>query len=73
MQERECLRLIQSLCPLAGKVLALELRVYMDGGAATDNTLGDMDMAMLWADNVYYFPNYHAKVRTRRQASILWL
>jgi hypothetical protein len=54
------------MCPSSGKVLALELRMYMDGGAATDNTLGDMDMAMLWADNVYYFPNYHAKVRTHR-------
>jgi hypothetical protein len=45
-------------------LLGLELRMYMDGGAATDNTLGDMDMGMLWADNVYFFPHYHAKART---------
>jgi hypothetical protein len=47
----------------AGTVQALKYDMFMDGGAATDNTLGDMDMAMLWADNLYYFPNYLAKVR----------
>lgn len=34
-----------SLCS-AGKVTGLTYRVYMDAGAATDNTAGDNDMAM---------------------------
>ncbi len=44
----------------AGRVSALSLKVYMDGGAATDNSAGDCDMAMLWIDNAYHFPNFRA-------------
>ena len=40
--------LILVITPLdAGKILAIRFKMYMDGGAASDGTLGDMDMAML--------------------------
>jgi len=41
--------------------LALRLKLYMDGGMAYDGTFGDMDMAMLWVDNVYFLPNFKAQ------------
>ena len=44
----------------AGKITALKYVMYMDSGAACDNTPGDNDMAMQWADNCYLFENYQA-------------
>ncbi|KAM3567750.1 hypothetical protein VYU27_010110, partial [Nannochloropsis oceanica] len=43
-----------------GKVTALRWDMYMDGGAAADNSPGDNDMAILWAENTYHFPTYLA-------------
>jgi len=41
-----------------GTIMALQVQLYSNGGSSYDATLGCMDMCQLWADNVYYMPNY---------------
>ena len=41
-----------------GKINGLEYKMYMESGPAIENTFSDLDMAMLWSDNLYYLPNY---------------
>lgn len=43
-----------------GKIQALQIDYYDDGGAFFDAVVGTMDMALQSADNAYYFPNYKA-------------
>jgi len=42
----------------SGKVVALTMDMYGDSGSTVDNSPGDLSMAMLWADNCYWLPNY---------------
>ena len=35
--------------------------LYSNGEASYDATLGSMDMCQLWADNIYYVPNYETQ------------
>jgi len=44
----------------SGKVQALQLNYYSNGGATYDGTIGSMNMALETADNTYYFPNFSA-------------
>ena len=42
----------------SGKITALELQYYDNGGWTVDASIGTMDMALNTADNTYFFPNY---------------
>jgi len=44
-----------------GKISALKMTYYADGGCSFDSTPGTMDMALTTADNCYYFPNYRVE------------
>lgn len=44
-----------------GKILALIYDIYCDVGSAYQDSLGSLTMAMRWADNAFYFPNYLAR------------
>ena len=44
----------------SGKVQALQLTYYSNGGATYDGTFGSMNMALTTSDNTYYFPNFEA-------------
>jgi xanthine dehydrogenase molybdopterin-binding subunit B len=41
-----------------GKIVALQMQFYDNGGWTVDASVGTMDMALNTADNTYYFPNY---------------
>lgn len=45
----------------SGQLMATQISFYSNGGGAYDSTLGCMDMNQLWADNVYFAPNYLSK------------
>ena len=40
----------------SGKVNALAMVWYSNGGATYDGTIGSMNQALVTSDNVYYFP-----------------
>lgn len=44
-----------------GVVTALSYVIYVDVGNDKSDSVGAVYMAMNWADNAYYFPNYSAK------------
>lgn len=44
-----------------GKILAVIYDIYCDVGCASFDGIGCVAMAMGWADNAYYFPNYLAR------------
>lgn len=44
-----------------GKILSLIYDIYCDAGSAYQDSLGGLTMAMRWADNAFYFPNYLAR------------
>lgn len=46
-----------------GKVLALDLDIYSNGGNSLDLSLGVLDRAMFHSDNVYEIPNVRVKGR----------
>lgn len=46
-----------------GKVLALDLDIYSNGGNSLDLSLGVLDRAMFHSDNVYEIPNMRVKGR----------
>ena len=41
-----------------GRILALDLELYSDGGCACDLSLAVMDRSILHADNAYYIPHF---------------
>lgn len=41
-----------------GKINALQMTLYADGGCSYDSTAGTVDMALTSADNCYFVPNY---------------
>ena len=43
-----------------GKVQALEIMYYNNGGSTVDGTIVSMDMCLTTSDNAYYFPNFSA-------------
>lgn len=44
-----------------GKVIALQMTIYADGGCSYDSTTVITDMALTTADNCYFVPNYYCK------------
>ena len=46
-----------------GKVLALTYDIYCDAGISYSDAFGGLNMAMMWADNSFYLPNYQARAK----------
>jgi hypothetical protein len=59
--KRSCAGRYKAGVDAQGKVIALTIDLYSDGGSAYDACLGCMDMAQQWADGAYFFPNYRSR------------
>ena len=54
-----------------GKVQALEMHYYNDGGWTLDATVGSMNMALQTSDNTYYFPNFAVEGKIGGELSLI--
>jgi xanthine dehydrogenase/oxidase len=46
-----------------GLITALKYNIYIDGGMNCGDTIGSMQMGLMWADNTYYLPNFLADAK----------